>query len=83
MNWELIGEVADNVKADRGKALKVAFEEEARGRAPVPQHRLGPGTVDRVARGCRLSFLHSRKKDEKTAIGAAGGKQSRGHMAEG
>ena len=28
MNWELIGEVADNVKADRGKALKVAFEEE-------------------------------------------------------
>ena len=58
LNWELIGEVAGNVKGERAKALKAAFEEVEDQEDEHLYHSTGwPGAVDRVPRpaGCPSS----------------------------
>ena len=85
LNWELIGEVADNVKGDKAKALKAAFEEVEEQEDEHLYHSTG------WARELWIESLGlpavlpppEEKKDVKTAIGAARAKQARGHMANG
>jgi rubrerythrin len=85
LNWELIGEIADNMKGDRAKALKAAFEEVEEQEDEHLYHSTG------WARELWIESLGlpavlpppEEKKDVKTAIGAARAKQARRHMAEG
>ena len=84
LNWELIGEVADNVKGERAKALKAAFEEVEDQEDEHLYHSTG------WARELWIQSLGlpavlpppEERKDVKTAIGAARAKQARGQMSK-
>jgi rubrerythrin len=85
LNWELIGEIAEKITGERGKALQAAFEEVEEQEDEHLYHSTG------WARELWIESLGlpavlpppEEKKDVKTAIGAARAKQARGHMADG
>ena len=63
LNWELIGEVAGNMKGERAKALKAAFEEVEDQEDEHLYHSTGwPGNCGSSLSACRLSFLRRRKE---------------------
>ena len=85
LNWELIGEVADHMKGERAKTVegRVCGGRRARGRAPLPQHRLGPGTVDRVARPAGRPASTGRKKGRKDGHRCRPGQAEPGTISQG
>jgi rubrerythrin len=84
LNWELIGEVAEHMKGERGKALKAAFAEVEGQEDEHLYHSTG------WARELWIESLGlpavlpppEEKKNVKTAIGAARATQARGNMTE-
>ena len=84
LNWELIGEVADNMKGERAKALKAAFEEVEDQEDEHLYHSTGWARelwIESLGLPAVLPPPEERK-DVKTAIGAARAKQARGQMSE-
>ena len=54
LNWELIGEVAEEAQGRAGQGAEGSAQggRGRGGRAPLPHHGLDPRAVDRVARAC-------------------------------
>jgi rubrerythrin len=82
MNWELIGELAENLKGDSAKAMQTAFEEVERDEDEHLYHSTG---------WCRELWIESlgmkavlpppeEQKHVQTAIGAARAKQARSEL---
>ena len=85
LNWELIGEVADKMKGERGKALKSACKEVEEQEDEHLYHSTGWARelwIESLGLPAVLPPPEERK-DVKTAIGAARAKQARGQMSEG
>ncbi len=84
LNWELIGEVADNMKGEWAKALKAAFEEVEDQEDEHLYHSTGWARelwIESLGLPAVLPPPEERK-DVKTAIGAARAKQARAQMSE-
>ena len=84
LNWELIGEVAGNMKGERAKALKAAFEEVEDQEDEHLYHSTGWARelwIESLGLPAVLPPPEERK-DVKTAIGAARAKQARAQMSE-
>jgi rubrerythrin len=82
LNWELIGEAADRVKGEKGKALRSAFEEVEGEEDEHLYHTTGWTRelwIDSLGIPAVLPPPEERK-DVKTAIGAARAKQVRSDM---
>jgi hypothetical protein len=82
LNWELIGEVAGNMKGGRGKALEAAFKEVEEQEDEHLYHSTGWARelwIESLGLAAVLPPPEE-KKDVKTAIGAARAKQAREHM---
>ena len=82
LNWELIGEAADRVKGDQGKALRSAFEEVEEQEDEHLYHTTGWSRELWIESLGIPSVLPppEEQKDVKTAIGAARAKQVRADM---
>lgn len=83
LNWELIGEAAEKVSGDRGKALRSAFEEVEPDEDEHLYHTAGWGRelwIDALGLPAALPPPEE-QKDVKTAIGAARAKQVRAEFA--
>lgn len=81
-NWELIGEAADRVKGEKGKALRSAFEEVESEEDEHLYHTTGWTRelwIDSLGIPAVLPPPEERK-DVKTAIGAARARQVRSDM---
>ncbi len=79
MNWELIGQLAENMKGDRAKVLRTAFEEVEGDEDEHLYHSMGWGRelwVESLGMNAVLPPPEERK-DVKTAIGAARAKKAR------
>jgi hypothetical protein len=82
LNWELIGEAADRVNGEKGKALRSAFEEVESEEDEHLYHTTGWTRelwIDSLGIPAVLPPPEERK-DVKTAIGAARAKQVRSDM---
>jgi rubrerythrin len=82
MNWELIGEVAENIKGDRAKVLHTAFEEVEGDEDEHLYHSAGWGRelwIESLGMKAVLPPPEEQKHVE-TAIGAARAKQARGDL---
>ncbi len=82
LNWELIGEAADRVKGEKGKALRSAFEEVESEEDEHLYHTTGWTRelwIDSLGIPAVLPPPEERK-DVKTAIGAARARQVRSDM---
>lgn len=82
LNWELIGEAAERLKGNRGKALKSAFDEVEDDEDEHLYHTTGWTRelwIDSLGIAAVLPPPEE-KKDVKTAIGAARAKQVREDM---
>jgi hypothetical protein len=78
MNWELIGQLADNVKGDRAKVVRTAFEEVEGEEDEHLYHSMGWGReLWTESLGMKAVLPPpEEQKDVKTAIGAARARQS-------
>src|ERR1700733_13163573 len=82
LNWELIGEAAERVKGDKGKALRSAFEEVEDQEDEHLYHTAGWGRelwIESLGIPAVLPPPEE-QKDVKTAIGAERAKQVRSEM---
>ena len=79
MNWELIGQLADNIKGDRAKVLRTAYEEVEGDEDEHLYHSMGWGRELWIESLGMKAVLPppEEQKDVKTAIGAARAKQAR------
>ena len=85
LNWELIGEVADKMKGERGQGAQVRAAKRSKSK------KTSTCTTAPVGRELWIESLGlpavlpppEERKDVKTAIGAARAKQARGQMSEG
>ena len=82
MNWELIGQLAENMKGDRAKILRAAFEEVEGDEDEHLYHSMGWGRELWIqALGMKAVLPPpEERKDVKTAIGAARAKQARAEL---
>jgi len=83
MNWELIGQLAEDLKGDRGKVLRTAYEEVEGDEDEHLYHSMGWGRelwLDSLGMKAVLPPPEE-QKGVKTAIGAARAKQSRTELA--
>jgi bacterioferritin (cytochrome b1) len=82
MNWELIGQLAENMKGDRAKILRAAFEEVEGDEDEHLYHSMGWGRELWIqALGMKAVLPPPEEsKDVKTAIGAARAKQARAEL---
>lgn len=83
LNWELIGEIAKNMKGDKKKTLQDAYDEIEEEEDEHLYHTTG-WTRELHLQGLGLKAVlppPEEKKDVKTAIGAARAKQERTKMA--
>lgn len=83
LNWKLIGEAAERLKGERGKALKSAFEEVEADEDEHQYHSSGWGRelwIDSLGMPAVLPPPEE-QKDIETAMGAALAKQARSDMA--
>ncbi len=83
MNWELIGQVAENIKGDRAKVLRTAYEEVEGDEDEHLYHSMGWGRelwIESLGMKAVLPPPEERR-EVKTAIGAARAKQARTEMA--
>ncbi len=83
MNWELIGQVAENLKGDRAKVLTTAYEEVEGDEDEHLYHSVGWGRelwIESLGMKAVLPPPEERK-DVKTAIGAARAKQARTQLS--
>jgi bacterioferritin (cytochrome b1) len=79
LNWELIGEVSEHLKGDRGKALRMAYEEVEGQEDEHLYHTTGWSRELWIESLGMKAVLPppEEQKDVKTAIGAARAKQGR------
>jgi rubrerythrin len=82
MNWELIGEVAENLKGDRAKVLRTAFKEVEGDEDEHLYHSAGWGRELWIESLGLKAVLPppEEQKHVQTAIGAARAKQARGEL---
>jgi len=82
MNWELIGQLAANMKGDRAKVLRAAFEEVEGDEDEHLYHSMGWGRELWIQSLGMKAVLPppEERKDVKTAIGAARAKQARAEL---
>lgn len=82
LNWELIGQLAENIKGDRSKVLRAAFEEVEGDEDEHLYHSMGWGRELWIqALGMKAVLPPpEERKDVKTAIGAARAKQARAEL---
>ena len=83
MNWELIGQLAEDLKGDRGKVLRTAYEEVEGDEDEHLYHSMGWGRELWLESLGMKAVLPppEEQKGVKTAIGAARAKQSRTELA--
>jgi bacterioferritin (cytochrome b1) len=82
LNWELIGQLAENIKGDRSKVLRAAFEEVEGDEDEHLYHSMGWGRELWIQSLGMKAVLPppEERKDVKTAIGAARAKQARAEL---
>jgi hypothetical protein len=82
MNWELIGEVAENLKGDRAKVMRTAYEEVEGDEDEHLYHSTGWGRELWIESLGMKAVLPppEEQKHVQTAIGAARAKQARGEL---
>ncbi len=82
MNWELIGQLAENMKGDRAKVLRAAVEEVEGEEDEHLYHSMGWGRELWIQSLGMKAVLPppEERKDVKTAIGAARAKQARAEL---
>jgi rubrerythrin len=83
MNWELIGQVAENIKGDRAKVLRTAYEEVEGDEDEHLYHSMGWGRelwIESLGMKA-VPPPPEEQREVKTAIGAARAKQARSEMA--
>jgi hypothetical protein len=83
MNWELIGQVAENMRGDRAKVLRTAYEEVEGDEDEHLYHSTGWGRELWIESLGMKAVLPppEEQREVKTAIGAARAKQARSQMA--
>jgi rubrerythrin len=82
LNWELIGQLAENIKGDRSKVLRAAFDEVEGDEDEHLYHSMGWGRELWIQSLGMKAVLPppEERKDVKTAIGAARAKQARAEL---
>jgi hypothetical protein len=82
MNWELIGEVAENLKGDRAKVMRTAYEEVEGDEDEHLYHSTGWGRELWIESLGMKAVLPppEEQKHVQTAIGAARAKQARDEL---